>query len=67
MIHDLRALYSGDFFFLLPFQQEAAKADLKSTLNPNLSAASAPTLPQCDAANTSALLLGLWPTNPFTP
>lgn len=48
-------------------QQEAVNADLKSILNPNFSAASAPTLSQCDAANTSALLLGLWPTNPFTP
>lgn len=47
--------------------REAEKADLKSILNPDLSAASAPTLPRCDAASTSALLLGPRPTNPFTP
>lgn len=72
MIHDLKAFQLGFLFlllflFLLPLDIIPAKADLKSISNPNLSASSAPTLPQCDAATTSALLLGWWPTNPFTP
>lgn len=70
---DLRSLHSKRSVFFsfschwLLSQPKAAKADLRSVLNPDLSAAFAPTLPQCGAANTSALLLGRWPTNPLTP
>lgn len=68
MIHDSQALIVFGFYcHWLLFQPAEAKADLKSILDPNLSATSAPTLPGCDAADTSALLLGRWPTNPFTP
>lgn len=50
-------------------QQEGAKKKerKKPVLQALMNAPSAPTLPPCDEANTSALLPGLWPTNPFTP
>lgn len=50
---------------LLPLQQ-AAKADLKSILSPSerILCSDAPA-GRCSC--TSALLLGLWPANPFTP
>lgn len=64
VIHGLTAHPLGFVFFIFTTRQQ--KLTIK-ILNPNLSAASAPTLPQCDAASTSALLLGHWPTNPLTP
>lgn len=69
-IYDLKVLLSFGSQALCVFglllQKETAKADLKF-FNPNLNAASAPTLPRCNATDTSALLPGLRPTNPFTP
>lgn len=54
-------------FLLVTRQQHAAKAYSRYIMTNKLNATFVATLLQCAAATTSALLQGLWPTNPFTP